>query len=243
MIKLISECNYFMKQCGFTYSFCGGYALELFLGKKLRPHSDIDITVFEEDRINSIEFVLSKGWNVYEHKFDWIDNMKSNSYLRSISNPHNENISELHGVWAIKPDCSFIKIEPKPGTEDIYNYEILNGEQLNFDFFEILFNKQKDGNFVFDSFTSQGKNITRELDKAILYNYEGIPYLAPEVKLLIISHPAYLTSDYHKVKNRIDFDSTAPLLPKENRDWLISALETAYPDGNTRIEQLKALNK
>ena len=243
MIKLISECNDFMKNCGFTYAFCGGYALELFLGKKLRPHSDIDTTVFEEDKNNSIEFVLNKGWNVYEHKADWIDNKIANNYLHPILNSSDERIGELRYVWAIKPGCSFFKIEPKSGEKDIYDYEILNGEQLNFDFFEILFNIQKDGNFVFDSFTSQGKNITRELEKAILYNDEGIPYLAPEVKLLIISHPAYLASDYHRVKNQIDFDSVAPFLPKENRDWLINALQTAYPDGHTRLEQLKALSE
>jgi len=230
-----------MKDCGFTYAFCGGYALELFLNKKLRPHSDIDTTVFEEDRIDSIKYVLNKGWNVYEHKSDWIDNKIANNYLRRILNPFDEKNTELKYVWAIKPDCSFFKIEPKSGGENIYNYEILNGEQLNFDFFEIIFNKQKDGYFVFDSFTAQGKNITRELDKAILYNDEGIPYLAPEVKLLIISHAAYLASDYHREKNRIDFDSTAPFLPDESRKWLINALETAYPNGHERLEQLKEL--
>jgi len=228
-----------MKNCGFTYAFCGGYALELFLGRKLRPHSDIDTTVFEEDRINAIKFVLNKGWNVYEHRCDWIDNKKANAYLRAILNSNDKNISNLRSVWAIKPDCSFFKIEPKSGDENIYDYEILNTEQLNFDFIEIIFNKRNDGYFGFDSFTSQGKNITRELDKAILYTDKGIPYLAPEVKLLMISHPAYLTSEYHKVKNQIDFDSTAPYLPDESREWLINALETAYPDGLERIDQLK----
>jgi len=241
MIKLISECNNFIKDCGFTYAFCGGYALELFLGRKLRPHSDIDITVFEEDKINGIKFVLNKGWNVYEHKADWIDNKISNNYLRPILNSSDERIPELRFVWAIKPECSFIKIEPRPGEENICDYEILNEEQLNFDFFELIFNKQKDGNFIFDSFTSQGKDITRELDKTILYN-NGIPYLAPEVILFIISQPKYIASEYHKTKNRIDFESVAPSLPKENRGWLIYALETAYPDGHTRLEQLKSLS-
>jgi len=228
-----------MKDCGFIYAFCGGYALELFLGRELRPHSDIDTTVFEEDKINAIEFVLNKGWNVYEHKADWIDNKIANNYLRQILSSSDEKITELRYVWAIKPGCSFFKIEPRSGEENIYDYEILNGEQLNFDFFEIYFNRQQDKNFVFDSFTSQGKYITRELDKAILYTAEGIPYLAPEVKLLMISHPAYLASDYHKVKNRIDFDSTTPFLPDENREWLINALETAYPDGHDRLNFLK----
>ena len=54
MDNLISECNDFMKNCGFPYAFCGGYALELFLNKKLRPHSDIDISIFEEYRVGNI---------------------------------------------------------------------------------------------------------------------------------------------------------------------------------------------
>ena len=239
MNKLILECYNFFKNCGFTYAFCGGYALELFLNKTLRTHSDIDTTVFEEDRINAIEFVLKKGWNIYEQKCDWIDHKVTNAFLRQILSSSDKKIMELNHVWVMKPCCSLIKLEQKNDEENIYNYEILNNEQINFDFFEILFNKQKDGKFVVDSFTSQGEYITRELDKAILYTDEGIPYLAPEVKLLIISHPEYLKSEYHKVKNRIDFDSTAPLLPKENRDWLINALETAYPDGLERLEQLK----
>ena len=96
--------------------------------------------------------------------------------------------------------------------------------------------------FVIDSFSSQGKSITREMDRAILHNVEGVPYLAPEIKLLMISHPAYLASEYHKGKNKIDFDSTIPLLPAESREWLINALETAYPKGLERINQLKALS-
>jgi len=75
----------------------------------------------------------------------------------------------------------------------------------------------------------------------IIYNDEGIPYLAPEVKLFIITNPVYSESDYHETKNRIDFNSVAPYLPKESKDWLIKALETAYPNGHKRIEQLKKL--
>jgi len=98
MTKIISECNDFMKDCGFPYAICGGYALELFLGNKLRPHSDIDITTFEENRINSIAFALSKGWNIYEHKADWIDNKKANCYLRAIINPNDKENAELKHI-------------------------------------------------------------------------------------------------------------------------------------------------
>ncbi len=238
MIKLISESNDFLKNCELPYAFCGGYALELFLNKTLRSHSDVDIVVFEEDKSSIIKYILSKGWNIYEHKSEWINNKKANSYLRLIQNPNDEDVLHLTSVWAIRPECSLIKVGPKRGENNNFSYEILNKEQLKFDFFEIIFNKQKDGNFVIDSFTSQNKNITRELNKAILYS-DGIPFLAPEIILLIISHPAYLKSDYHREKNIIDFNSTVPLLSKDSKNWLINALETAYPEGLEQLEQLK----
>jgi hypothetical protein len=72
-----------------------------------------------------------------------------------------------------------------------------------------------------------------------LYTAESIPYLAPEVKLLMIANPVYMDSDYHGTKNHTDFEAVAPYLPKESRDWLIGALETAYPDGHKWIEALK----
>lgn len=148
MNKIISECNNFLKDCGITYAFCGGHALELFLNKKLRSHSDVDIIVFEDDKNCIIDFMLNKSWNIYEHKADWIDNKIANNYLRSILNSNDEKILQLFSVWAIKPDCSFFKIEPKFGGDNIFDYEILNKEQLNFDFLEIIFNKQKDGKFI-----------------------------------------------------------------------------------------------
>jgi len=239
VIKIISKCNDFLKGCGFNYAICGGYALDLFYGKKLRTHGDIDITVFEEDRARSVDYVQSKGWNVYEHKADWIDNKVANNYLHLITSLDDKVLTKLNIVWAIKPDCILIDIKLKLGKDNMYDYEITSNEQLFFDFFEINYNKRENGNFVFDSFNSQGKYIIRELDKAILYTDDGIPFLAPEVNLFMNSHPAYLKSDYHRAKNIFDFDVIAPLLSEESRDWFINALETAYPDGLERLTQLK----
>lgn len=57
------------------------------------------------------------------------------------------------------------------------------------------------------------------------------------------SHPGYLDSNYHRAKNILDFNTIAPLLAEESREWFISALETAYPDGLERLTQLKRLNE
>ena len=238
MIKLISECNDFFLNCGFPYAFCGGYALELFTNKTIRTHSDVDISIFNENRKNIVDFMLNRGWNVYEHKFDYIENQPTNNYLRSILDSNEEKITKLNGIWTIKPKSSLFKIQPKISEENDFDYEILNEQQQYFDFIEIIFNKQQNGKFICD----KDKNITMELDKAILYNGD-IPYLAPELILFIISNPIYMKSEFHKEKNNIDFNFTVSFLPNENRDWLINALETAYPEGHVRLEQLKKLKE
>ncbi|HCC34787.1 MAG TPA: hypothetical protein DEQ02_03815 [Ruminococcaceae bacterium] len=233
MNRLVIECFNFMKDFRYPYAFCGGHALELFTGTIHRPHSDIDISVFSEDRGKIVEFMLAAGWNVFEHKVEWIDNKNADSYLRSILNANDEKLTMLSSVWVIKPECSFIKIKPKQGEDNCFDYEILNNEQLEFDFIEVVFNLRQDRNFVCD----KEKRIMRALDKAMLYN-NSVPYLAPEIILLFICNPVYINSEYHRDKNRIDFYSNAPALSRESKDWLINALKTAYPEGNSRLEEI-----
>lgn len=47
MERSVDECYDFMKGCNFTFAICGGYALDLFSNVQQRPHSDIDITLFD----------------------------------------------------------------------------------------------------------------------------------------------------------------------------------------------------
>lgn len=229
MNHLITECNDFIKDCGLSYAFCGGYALELFTNMQYRTHSDVDITLFAEDRKSMVDFILNKGWDVYEH-------LHFASCLRKITGPNDERALNCFYLWAIKPGCSFFKIEPIPDENNYFNFEILDKEQKNFDFIDLIFNTRKDGTFI----CNKERDITRDIDKAILY-WENIPYLAPEVILFIISNPAYMESDYHREKSNIDFETTLLFLSEERIDWLISAIKKAYPEGNNRLEQLMIL--
>lgn len=226
---LISECNDFMKASGLTYAFCGGYALELF--KKDRIHSDVDITLFNEDGKDIAGYILSKGWDVYSH-------MHSGNYLVKLTDSNEDILNESVYIWAVKPDCSILKIEPKPGETNVFHFEILNNEQTSFDFIDIIFNTRKDGMFLCDN----EKNIGRELNKAILYR-DHIPFLAPEVILYIISDPAYIESDYHREKNNIDFASVPPYLSEDSLNWLTASIECAYPNGNHRLAQLNVCSR
>lgn len=231
MERIISECYHFVKDCKLTYALCGGYALELFTNTKKRNHSDVDITLFKEDRKVAVDYILRKGWDVYEP-------LHSEDSLRKITDSSDKNVQNIFNIWAMEPNCSFIKIEPKTGEDNRFIFEILDKEQKNFDFMDIIFNTQKDGNFI----CNNEKNILREIDKAILY-HDNLPFLAPEVILYIIADPAYLDSEYHREKNNIDFEDTPYLLSKESMEWLINAIEITYPEGNKRLEQLKNLQQ
>lgn len=228
--RLILECQDFFKDFGYTYAFCGGYALEMFTGTKKRSHFDLDVTLFNKNRKDVIAYIMNRGWNVYEP-------IHTSNSLRLITDPNDEGELNRLYIWAIKPDCTLISIEPKHIGKSIFNYKILNKEQTCSDFIDIIFNEEKYGGFVCD----KNKNIIRALDKAILYS-EDIPYLAPEIILFFIANPAYVESDYHREKNNIDWESTPPFLPKESLGWLIDALRIAYPEGNKRLNELIALN-
>lgn len=231
MNQLILECHSFFKDFKNTYAVCGGYAFEMFTNEKNRSHSDIDITLFTEDITNIVEYMLNKGWNVYEP-------LHMTNSLRLIASSDIERVLNCQNIWAIKPSCTFINIEPKLPGDNLFQYEILNEEQLHFDFIDIIFNVRQDGTFVCD----ENNNINRNLDKAILHQ-GGIPYLAPEIILFFISNPAYLESDYHREKNNTDWKSIPPSLQKESLNWLIDAIRTAYPEGNRRLDELLALNQ
>ena len=229
MFKLVLECNNFFKDCGFPYAFCGGNALELFLNKNIRPHSDIDIFIFEEDKKSAVEFILDKNWNIYT---------RMDMGISLITDSEDRRLVDILTLWAIKPDCSFMKLDPINGEDNAFNYQVLSEEQLNLDFIDIFLAQKNNVDYICD----KDKNITRELNKAILYNND-VPYLAPEIKLFFDATPRYMELDYFKNKNQIDFESTAPFLLEESKNWLINALEKKYPEGNKRIEQLKSIKR
>ena len=66
MNSLVLKCNEFLKNNGFNYAFCGGHAIDIAIGQCTRPHGDIDISAFWEDRNLIIKFMQKNGWIVYE---------------------------------------------------------------------------------------------------------------------------------------------------------------------------------
>ena len=65
-MDLINRLNDFMLNIGVEYAVCGGHAIDLFLGSKTRPHKDLDISVYWEDRDKIVQYILDAGWDIYE---------------------------------------------------------------------------------------------------------------------------------------------------------------------------------
>jgi len=61
MHRLITEGNALFKNGGFPYYICGGFALELFTGKTMRAHSDLDISVFYENKRNVVALLQNSS--------------------------------------------------------------------------------------------------------------------------------------------------------------------------------------
>ena len=64
--QLLMQTNAYLQKLHVQWAICGGYALDLFLNKEIRTHSDIDICVFESDRDRIVDFMLANNWKVYE---------------------------------------------------------------------------------------------------------------------------------------------------------------------------------
>ncbi len=218
MNELINKCVNLVKESGFPFNICGGYALELFLNRTIRSHSDLDVCIYEEDKEEFIKFLLDKGWIIYEPQ--------KNGLIRLISSPYEQKVEQIC-VYCLQQDCSLIKMIP--AENDLYRLEILNSEQLNFDFIEVLFNPKRDGKFIY----AQNHAITRDIEKAVLHNEKGIPYMSPE--LVLFCKSIYISRDgYQK-----DFDMIVPFLSDESKSWLIKSLKTLYPDGHKWLELLQ----
>jgi len=210
-----------MKDCGFPYYICGGFALDIFAGKELRTHWDLDISTFKEHKLDAVEFLQSKGWDVWKRVYE----PGTLGGITPIKDQNDSKLDNTHNIWAIK-EGSHLVPKPRNDSTDVYDFEILSNEQTGFYFIEMVLNNRSGDDFL----VNPTKGIVRQMDKAILYA-DGIPHLAPEVILLLKSPEVYTTHEYHAHKTPGDFRAILPLLPAESKQWLSNSLKTLFPDG------------
>lgn len=210
MNELLFQVKSFLSGLQIPWAVCGGFALDLFLGREIRKHSDIDICVFEKDRDKIIDYMLSNHWYVFQ--------FLGQGKVRPLS------IGDLsdsgRNLMCLKEGCNLVKFYPCE-ENSVLLHEFYHTGIERLDYLEFLFNYVRENDFIF----SQEFNLTRDMRKAILYN-NGIPYIAPELALL------YKSSRAENPEYQYDYKITIPRLDEEQLLWFYNSLEQLYPQGH-----------
>lgn len=209
MDSIIQQANSFLSIGSFEYSFCGGYALDLFLGKPTRRHSDIDICVYEKDKGAIFSYMKANKWKTYEfHGQGIVRRIDSIMDFRSGKN-----------LMCLKEDCELVEFYSCEKGDDYFIHDFNYTGITSLNYLEFLFNEIDSNNLVFNS------RIKRSVDKAILWR-KDIPFLSPELVLL------YKSGDTEREENQYDYRITVPHMDDEQISWFNSSLDILYPNGH-----------
>ncbi|MCL2619923.1 MAG: hypothetical protein FWD97_03175 [Defluviitaleaceae bacterium] len=222
MDKIILQANELFKDAGFDYAICGGFALDMFAGKQYREHNDFDMSFFDDERHKVLQFLHDKGWGLYARYADFADRKKylANHLLHLVEDSVDAKWDDCENFVAILPDSyATAHFVERAGV-----YTLAFGEQkfAKLDFIKISFRKRQGENFM------DGEK-TLNMDKAILYAGD-VPYMAPEFMLYLRTPEFCSWHPLQKSKTEADFNTIIPLLSAEQKEWLLDAIKTVYPN-------------
>lgn len=209
-MDLITRLNNFMINIGVDYAVCGGHAIDLFLSEKTRPHKDLDVIVYWDDRNKIIQYMLNRGWIIYEPC--------GTAYLHKINDITDQKCIK-NNIWCVTRNNRHYKFTEY--EKDLYTVDFDNSEQIYLNYIEFLFNTRKDDDFLY----ARNNDIKMNLSNAIL-KLNNIPYLAPEIILLYKSTAAD-NSDY-----QLDFNNASKRMNKNQLAWLKKSLSIMFPNGH-----------
>ena len=214
MIPILEQARALLQNQPFEYAFCGGFAIDLFLGFESRIHGDVDVLAYWKDRDEIIKHMWSLGFDVFE--------MLGGGKVHHITDIRNQE-RKKRNIFCCKESCELVKFL---GTseKDVYYVDFRHIGQQKLDFVEFLFNNKTDTDFLY----ARNHAIKRNLKNAFLLCGD-IPYLAPEICLL------YKSADTERGGYQHDYDMAMSKMNDEQKLWLNDALKTMYPGGHKWI--------
>jgi len=234
MNDVILQANNLFKTAGFDYAICGGFAFDMFADKELRTHGDFDISVFKENKQAAVKFMQQNNWTVYG-RFMEVGKPATQYLFYKIEDITHSFWDDCRNMWAIKPNClpEMYKFHRLQGEVEVYSYKPCEWCVRNLEFIELEIDAREGDDFVLQ----ENPRVTLPLEKAILYR-DGVPYLAPEMVLFYKSDKFSSEHPFVKPKTEADFKTIMPLLSSESKEWLINAINVAYPDGHGWLDGL-----
>lgn len=205
MEEILHQAAALLNDADISWAVCGGFALDLFLGRDTRVHGDLDIAVPEENRRTIECFMLAQGWQVYE--------FRGMGKLRPLDGGSPSEPGR--NLMCVREGCELVTFWPcdDPGMV-LHEWHPVGIKTLNY--MEFLFHERQDGACLL------GDGLSYPADKMYL-NRDDVPYLAPELVL------RYKASQPERDANRADYEHVFPRLTGEQRAWLLQALPPGHP--------------
>lgn len=215
LFSLIDDLNIFFK--GFPHTWCvsGGWAIDLFLGRKTRDRCDLDVSVFNPGHHDSVEFILGKQWAIEGKEADGFKRIGD----------VNDLDEEIRYFWSFPRGAAFISEYTDNNGNRRISYNRQTQESL--DYIEVFFDRFEDDEFVYRRNTS----IRRSKEKSVIQKPE-YAFLAPELVLLYKSKRIRPTDN-------LDLQAAIAEMDSEQRDWLLNALLAEYDQDHAWIRKLK----
>lgn len=211
MNNLIIQANEILQNQGFEYAFCGGWAIDLFIGAETRKHSDIDILAYWSERDIIIHYMQSLGFQVYE--------MLGDGKAHYITDVRNQ-IKIKRNIFCCTQDCEMLCLWETNET-DVYFIDFKHTGQTKLNFIEFLFNDKEKNDLLY----ARNHAVKLALSDAILYS-GNLPYLSPEMCLL------YKSTEIEREGYQSDYDNAMANMNQQQKHWLDNALTTLYPEGH-----------
>lgn len=76
------------------WAVCGGWAIDLFVQRKTRPHKDVDIAVFRSDQLILQSFLMEQGWQLQKAVQGELIAWEKDEFL----------VLPIHNIWCHHPD-------------------------------------------------------------------------------------------------------------------------------------------
>ena len=190
-----------------AWSLCGGWAVDLWLGRQTRDHGDVDITIFSDDQAQ-----------LFEHLRDW--NMV----------PHDAVTPDSREPWDGRPLVLPAHIHARPPGE--VNRALLmrwvtppHSQAMDGLDFDLVFNAREGDSWLLCS-------EPRVPVPLACISGEGltVPVVVPEVLLFYKATAYWSLPGYPREHDAADFNALLPVLSLDGREWLREAVSAVQPD-------------
>jgi aminoglycoside-2''-adenylyltransferase len=203
-IQALLEVGRTMARLPAPWFVAGGWAIDCFLGRITREHHDVDILVFRRDQ-------------------SLLHSTLAEFPLRSVI-PDPEGLTNCGTVaeWSASERLELplhqINVY-RTANEYLTRADAAAADPEHRWWFQIMLGETDDDDWVY----RRNPAIRRPLRQIGFHPPGGLPHLAPEIVLLF-------KSKHMLAHDRADFNSAAPALDSESRQWLRQALMRTAPD-------------